>query len=102
MTPAIITQGQTEALRINHALLDPTGYTFRAALALHPGAPPLYSWPPGGITSYPGFVLFHMDPAVTSTWTWRQAIFGVELITPGGQVQRLHQETITLDREVVL
>lgn len=47
-----------------------------------------------------GAISFEIDAVTTAGWTWRNAVYDIELISPDGRVTRLLQGTIALSPEV--
>lgn len=47
-----------------------------------------------------GAISFEIPAEVTQTWTWRNAVYDLELIDSEGRVTRLIQGTISLSPEV--
>jgi len=45
-------------------------------------------------------VILRLTPAQSSAWTWRTGLYDVELVDPDGEVFRLTQGRVTVDREV--
>jgi len=88
----------------NYQPVNLTGYSARmeirdkyAGLLLHrmdtTGGTILIDGPNGSIS-------FEIPASVSATWTWRNAVFDLELVDALGRVTRLIQGTITLTPEV--
>lgn len=47
-----------------------------------------------------GYVVLTVPPATSSAWTWRRAVYDVELVDPAGNVTRVDAGKLTVEREV--
>lgn len=47
-----------------------------------------------------GKISWEIDAETTAAWTWRNAVYDLELVDPDGRVTRLIQGTISLSPEV--
>lgn len=47
-----------------------------------------------------GTITLEIPATLTTTWTWRNAVYDIELVSATGRVTRLLQGTITLSPEV--
>ena len=64
----------------------------------------LYEWTiaAGNISVLDSSIAMAVEPAVSSTWTWRSAIFDVELVHIDGRVIRIGRGEIIIDPEVTI
>lgn len=81
---------------------DLTGWTARGHIrADHASTATLYEWTGSAIScSADGYVTVTVVPAVSSAWTWRDAVYDVELVDPAGQVVRIAQGAVRVSAEV--
>jgi len=47
-----------------------------------------------------GYVTIAVTPAESSAWTWRDAVYDIELIDPTGRVARIAQGAVRVSAEV--
>jgi hypothetical protein len=47
-----------------------------------------------------GYVTITVAPATSSAWTWRDAVYDIELVDPAGQVARIAQGAVRVSAEV--
>lgn len=97
-----IVQGTTSALSQLVSVEDLTGWTFHAQIRPRVGSDTLlFEWTDGMIEKRPWLVILPLDPEVTAEWTWTSAWFGLEAVSPSGEVRRVIQCKVHLDREIV-
>lgn len=54
----------------------------------------------GTATVSQSYVTLAVDPAVSSTWSWRGGVYDVELTDPSGRVARIAEGTVVVSPEV--
>ena len=87
-------------------VIDLTGYTARMQIRQEIDSPtPLYSLstdPGGGITidGPAGQITLTIDDETSTGWAWRYGVYDLELVSPGGDVDRLLKGEVDVDREV--
>lgn len=97
-----IIQGTHSAVMLPVSIPDPAGWEFHAQVRPSPGSPTLLAeWVDGQIVRHPYALILPLSPEITSEWTWTRGVLGIEGTSPTGQVSRLIQQPIALDREVV-
>lgn len=47
-----------------------------------------------------GYVTVTITPAQSSAWTWRDAVYDIELVDPAGKVARISQGAVRVSPEV--
>lgn len=63
----------------------------------------LYSWSSTAgnvLATTDGYVGLIVAPEVSSAWTWKRAVYDVELVDPAGNVTRVDSGLLSVDREV--
>lgn len=100
--PIDITQGETTALLQSITLSDVTGWSFAAQIRSSAASPEvLAEWTPEQLEAHPYALILPIDPETSSSWTWSRGVLGIEARTPEGQVIRIMQHPVTLNRELV-
>ena len=89
----------------NNAPVNLTGFTARMQVRAKLGdAAIVYSADTTADMAIPapatGVVLLTVPAAVTATWTFRRAVFDVEIVSSAGIVTRIVKGAMLLDREV--